>query len=221
MFADPENRTNVKICGITRLEDARFASGALVDYLGFIFYPDSPRYVEPAKAGAIINWLEGPMTVGVFVNQPLDDVNSTVRQTGIDLVQLHGNESPEYCALVDKPVIKVFHIPEGKTAAQLKAEMEPFNEVADYYLFDTKIDGIWGGSGKSFDWNILKDVSADKPFFLSGGLNTHNIRKAIETVNPTSVDLCSGLEESPGLKDFDKVERFFDVMRDLWEEQEL
>jgi phosphoribosylanthranilate isomerase len=221
MFADPENRTNVKICGITRLEDARFASGALVDYLGFIFYPDSPRYVEPAKAGAIINWLEGPMTVGVFVNQPLDDVNSIARQTGIDLVQLHGNESPEYCELVEKPVIKVFHISENKTADELKAEIERYSGVADYFLFDTKTDGLWGGTGKTFDWNILNDITGDKPFFLSGGLNPDNIRQAIETVKPAAVDLSSGLEEAPGLKDFDKVERFFDIMRDLWEDQEL
>ncbi len=221
MFAEPDNRTKVKICGLTTLEDARFASGALADYLGFIFYPDSPRYVDPAKAGAIINWLEGPQKVGVFVNQPLDDVNSIARRTGIDLVQLHGNESPEYCELVEKPVIKVFHITEGKKTDELKTEMEPYIEVVDWFLFDTKTDGQWGGTGKTFDWNILKDISDEKPFFLSGGLNPNNIRNAIETVQPTAVDLSSGLEESPGLKDFDKVERFFDLMRDLWEEQEL
>ena len=221
MFADPENRTKVKICGLTTLEDARFVSGALADYLGFIFYPDSPRYVEPAKAGAIINWLEGPQKVGVFVNQPLDDVNSIAKQTGIDLVQLHGNESPEYCELVDKPVIKVFHITENKTANELKFEIERYSDVVDYYLFDTKTDGLWGGTGKTFDWNILNEITDDKPYFLSGGLNPNNIRQAIETVNPTAVDLSSGLEESPGLKDFDKIEQFFDVMRDLWEGEEL
>ncbi|MFU8813554.1 MAG: phosphoribosylanthranilate isomerase, partial [Balneolaceae bacterium] len=221
MFADPENRTKVKICGLTTLEDARFASGALADFLGFIFYPESPRYVDPAKAGAIINWLEGPQKVGVFVNQPLDDVNSIAKQTGVDLVQLHGNESPEYCELVEKPVIKVFHITEDQTAEDLHAEIERYSGIADYYLFDTKTDGRWGGTGKTFDWNILKEITDEKPFFLSGGLNPENIRQAIETVNPTAVDLSSGLEESPGRKDFDKIEQFFDVMRDLWEEQEL
>jgi len=221
MFADPDNRTKVKICGLTTLEDARFASGALADYLGFIFYPDSPRYIEPAKAGAIINWLEGPQKVGVFVNQPLDDVNSIARQTGVDLVQLHGNESPEYCELVEKPVIKVFHITENKSADELKAEILPYMDVADYFLFDTKADGLWGGTGKTFNWNILNEITDEKPFFLSGGLNPDNVTDAIKTVNPTAVDLSSGLEESPGLKDFDKVERFFDVMRDLWEGEEL
>lgn len=221
MFAEQKKRTQIKICGITTLEDARFASGALADYLGFIFYPESPRFVEPAKAGAIINWLSGPQKAGVFVNQPLDDVNSIARQTGIDLVQLHGNESPEYCELVEKPVIKVFHITEDKTAAELKSDIERYSEMVDYYLFDTKTDDLWGGTGKTFDWNILKDITGIKPFFLSGGLSSDNIRQAVETVNPTAVDLSSSLEISPGRKDFDKVERFFDVMSEVWEKQQL
>jgi phosphoribosylanthranilate isomerase len=221
MFAEPENRTKVKICGLTTLEDARFASGALADYLGFIFYPDSPRYVDPAKAGAIINWLEGPKKVGVFVNQPLDDVNSIAKTTGVDLVQLHGNESPEYCGLVEKPVIKVFHITKNKSAGELKAEIEPYMNVTEYFLFDTKTDGLWGGTGKTFDWNILNDIKEEKPFFLSGGLNLNNVGYAIKMVQPTAVDLSSGLEESPGLKDFDKVEQFFEKMRTIWEEQEF
>jgi phosphoribosylanthranilate isomerase len=221
MFADPEKRTKVKICGLTTLEDARFASGALADYLGFIFYGESPRYIEPAKAGAIINWLEGPEKVGVFVNQPLDDVNSIAKQTGIDLVQLHGNESPEYCGLVEKPVIKVFHITDKKTEQELIREIEPYADVIDFYLFDSKTDQLWGGTGKTFNWEILKNLDDDKPFFLSGGLNGSNIREAIETVQPDGVDLSSGLEESPGLKDFDKIEAFFEEMRSIWEEQEL
>ncbi|MDX1590624.1 MAG: phosphoribosylanthranilate isomerase [Balneolaceae bacterium] len=221
MFADPDKRTKVKICGLTTLEDARFASGALADYLGFIFYPESPRYIDPAKAGAIINWLEGPEKVGVFVNQPLDDVNSIAKQTGIDLVQLHGNESPEYCELVEKPIIKAFHITQEKTERELMAEVEPYAGVADYYLFDTKTENQWGGTGKTFNWELLNNLKGDKPFFLSGGLNIENVRKAIETAEPAAVDLSSGLEESPGLKDFDKVEAFFEEMRSIWEEQEL
>lgn len=221
MFAEPEKRTKVKICGLTTLEDARFASGALADYLGFIFYPDSPRYIEPAKAGAIINWLEGPQKVGVFVNQPLDDVNSIARQTGIDIVQLHGNESPEYCELVEKPVIKVFHVTEDKTSDGLLAEIEPYLDVADHLLFDSKTEQLWGGTGKTFDWSKLNELSDAKPWFLSGGLNPDNIANAVRTLNPPAIDISSGLEESPGLKDFDKVEKFFDVMRDLWEEQEF
>jgi len=221
MFAEPENRTKVKICGLTTLEDARFVSGALADYLGFIFYPESPRYIEPAKAGAIINWLEGPGKVGVFVNQPLDDVNSIAKQTGIDYVQLHGNESPDYCALVEKPIIKAFHIEQDTDPSELISRIEPYLDQVEYLLFDTKSDTDWGGTGQTFDWNILDEISNDKPFFLSGGLNANNVQDAIQTVQPYAVDLSSGLEESPGLKDFDKIELFFDKMRDIWEEQEL
>lgn len=220
MFAEPENRTQVKICGITTLEDARFASGALADFLGFIFYSESPRYVEPAKAGAIINWIEGPEKVGVFVNQPLDDVNSIATQTGIDMVQLHGNESPEYCGLVDLPVIKVFHISDSTTAEDLRNRIEPYLNCTEYFLFDTKTDSEWGGTGKTFNWSLIRDISGEQPFFLAGGLNTENIEQAILEVNPSVVDLSSGLEEAPGLKDFRKIEEFFDVMREIWEAQE-
>jgi len=221
MFAEPENRTKVKICGLTTLEDARFVSGALADYLGFIFYPESPRYVDPAKAGAIINWLEGPEKVGVFVNQPLDDVNSIARQTGVDYVQLHGTESPDYCSLVEKPIIKVFHVDDSTEPDQLEETINLYLSQVEYLLFDTKSDTEWGGTGQTFDWNLLKEISREKPFFLSGGLNTQNVRKAIETAEPYAVDLSSGLEDSPGLKDFDKIELFFDEMRVIWEEQEL
>lgn len=220
MLTEPEKRTRVKICGLTTLEDARFAAGALADYLGFIFYPESPRYIDPAKAGAIINWIEGPEKIGVFVNQPLDDVNSIARQTGIDMVQLHGNESPEYCSLVERPVVKVFHVPEGKTSQELASEVSLYRENADFLLFDSKTEDKWGGTGKTFNWKLLHDISEDKPFFLSGGLNAGNVKDAIQTVSPMAVDLSSGVEESPGLKDFDKLEQFFELMREIWESQE-
>lgn len=221
MFAEPENRTQVKICGITTLEDARFASGALADFLGFIFYKKSSRYVEPAKAGAIINWIEGPKKVGVFVNQPLDDVNGIATQTGIGMVQLHGTESPEYCNLVDLPVIKAFHVSDDTSAEELNDIVNPFRECTEFFLFDTKTENEWGGTGKTFNWNIIKDISGDHPFFLAGGLHAGNVEQAIKQCNPTIVDLSSGLEESPGLKDFQKIEEFFDVMRDIWEKQEI
>ncbi len=221
MFEEPENRTRLKVCGITTLEDARFISGALADYIGFIFYEESPRYIDPAKAGAIINWLEGPEKVGVFVNQPLDDVNSISRQTGVDLVQLHGNESPGYCSLVEKPVIKVFHVDDQTDPEKLKQEVDSYSEVADYCLFDTKSGDQWGGTGKTFDWSKLSELTGDKPFFLSGGLSSENIGDAIKTADPFAIDLSSSLEESPGLKDFDKVEALFEVIRDIWDLQQM
>ena len=213
-------RTRVKICGLTNLEDARYVSGALADYLGFIFYEKSPRYIDPPKAGAIINWIEGPETVGVFVNQPLDDVNQVIRQTGIDLVQLHGTESPDYCRLIEKPVIKAIHVNDDSDPAGLKKTIRSYSESAAYILFDTKTDNLWGGTGKTFDWNLLGNPSDEKPFFLSGGLHAGNIREACDTTRPFAVDLSSGVEHAPGVKDYDKLDRFFEEMREIWELQE-
>lgn len=208
-------KPKVKICGITTLEDARFASGALADYLGFIFYNKSPRYIEPAKAGAIINWIEGPEKVGVFVNEALDHVNDIAIQTGIDLVQLHGDEPPGYCDMINFPVIKAFHISPETKPDELASDIKAYKNSADYFLFDTKIDGFYGGTGQTFDWSLLGKQSMGKPFFLSGGINAENVQQAIEIVSPDVVDLSSSLEESPGLKDFDKIEEFFEVMRSL------
>lgn len=213
MITDFDKRTRVKICGLTNLEDARFASGALADFLGFIFYEKSPRYVEPAKAGAIINWIEGPRTVGVFVNQPLDDVNMIARETGVDLIQLHGNESPDYCRLIEKPIIKAFHVDADKSSDELNKEIEPYVDLIEYLLFDTRSKSKWGGTGQTFEWDILKEISIDIPIFLSGGLKRANVLQACERVRPFAVDLSSGVEKAPGIKDFDKIEAFFDEMR--------
>jgi phosphoribosylanthranilate isomerase len=202
-----DNQTKVKICGITNLEDARFASGALVDYLGFIFTEKSKRYIDPEKAGAIINWVEGPEKVGVFMNQPLDDVNLLAKFSGIDYVQLHGKETVEYCQLIEKPIIKVIHVSETATKEELESKVALYSEVAEFLLFDTQNNGEYGGTGKTFDWSLLSDIAGEKPFFLAGGLNPENISEAIELVQPYAVDVNSGVEEEPGLKDFEKIER--------------
>ena len=204
--------TKIKVCGITNLEDGRFASGLFVDYLGFIFYDKSPRYIEPAKAGAIVNWLEGPEKVGVFVNQPLDEVNSIAKQTGLDLVQLHGNENVEYCELIDKPIIKVIHVSDDSTTELLQAEVDKYDSKAEFFLFDTKVGDQWGGTGKTFDWSILNDIT-EKPFFLSGGLSSDNVTSAIQFVNPYAVDVSSSIEEEPGLKDLEKMEEFVNTVK--------
>ncbi|MFH5831873.1 phosphoribosylanthranilate isomerase [Halalkalibaculum sp. DA3122] len=220
MFADRSQRTKVKICGLTNLQDARFTSGALAHYMGFVFYEESPRYIEPGEAGAIINWIEGPECVGVFVNQPLDDVNMIATQTGIDLVQLHGNESPEYCGLIEKSVVKAIHVSSSDSAKSIHRKVEPYRSQVDYLLFDTKVDGLWGGTGQTFDWNIIRDVADGIPFFLSGGLDVQNVRRACKVADPYAVDLSSSLESKPGKKEYDKIEAFMDEMRDIWNLQE-
>lgn len=215
-----EPRTRVKVCGITSLEDARFLSGAMADYLGFIFHEPSPRSIDPARAGAIINWIEGPETVGVFVNHPLDELNEIVRQCGLDMVQLHGTESPDYCHLIEQPVIKVIHVEEGDSVESVVDRANSYLDAADYLMFDHRVGDTWGGTGTPFNWAVLETVSRELPIFLSGGLNPDNIADAVRTVRPFAVDVNSGLELEPGVKDYDKVDRFFDRMRELEEAPE-
>lgn len=207
------SKLKTKICGITNLADARYVSGALVDYIGFILYEKSKRAITPAKVGAMTNWIDGPEKVGVFVNQSLDDVNMIARQSGLDIVQLHGDESPEYCSLVEKPVIKVFHIDQSTTAASLNKQIKRYRPLIDYVLFDTGSETQWGGTGQTFDWDILEELEFELPFFLSGGLNTENVGQAYQAIAPYAVDVCSGLEAKPGKKDFDRVNAFMDKCR--------
>ncbi len=216
---EPIPRTRVKICGLTTLEHARYASGAMADFLGYIFYEKSPRYIDPAAAAAIITWVEGPENVGVFVNQSIDDVNDIARLTGIDYIQLHGDESPEYCQLMEKPIIKAFRINENDTAGTLLERIGPYRNTVDYFLFDAYTPELYGGSGKSFNWDILAGFDSPKPYLLAGGLSEFNIREAVEEVRPFGLDISSGLEEEPGIKSFEKMETFFNVMNDIWEEQ--
>ncbi len=207
----------LKICGITTLEDARYAAGALADYLGFIFYQNSPRYITPRDAAEIIRWIEGPLKTGVFVNQPAAHVNQIIEQTGIDLVQLHGNETPEYATEINVPVIKAFHIRENVDIPGIRNEINRWEKHADFFLFDTKTDKMHGGTGLTWDWNLITRLSPRKPFFLAGGINAGNVADAVATGRPFAVDLSSSIEQSPGIKDFDKMQHFFDswnVLRD-------
>lgn len=214
-----EIRTRVKVCGITKLEFARYASGAMADYLGYIFWDKSPRYVNPSEAAVFISWLEGPKNVGVFVDQSLDDVNDIARMTGIDLVQLSGNENPEYCQLIEKPAIKAFRISADMTRKELEKMVKPYYGAVEYFLFDTYAENAYGGSGKVFNWDILKDCNIELPFFLAGGLSAENIRKAIKMVKPYAIDVSSSLESEPGIKDFEKMEHFFDEVNRIWDTQ--
>ena len=200
----------IKICGITNLEDARFCAGAGADFLGFIQYPRSPRYVAPEAAKEIIAWVYGPEPVGVFVNETADTVNRTAAAAGFALAQLHGDEPPEVCARIERPVIKAFRTPPETTVDQLRARMEPYRTHAAYFLLDTHHPTLWGGTGETFDWQHARALAADFPIFLAGGLNPDNVAEAVQQVRPLGVDLSSGLEAYPGKKDFDKVNAFFE-----------
>ena len=207
--------TKLKICGITTLADARYCAGAGVDYLGFIQYPQSPRYIEPEKAKEIIGWLYGPETVGVYVNESHDTVNASADATGFSIVQIHGDQPPEYFDEIDKPTIKAISISPGSTAKDLLVQLDNYAPAVDYFLLDTAKAGMWGGTGTTFDWQIALEATQKYPVFIAGGITGSNIREVVETLHPFAVDIASGVEESPGVKDFDKLADLFDVFNSL------
>ncbi len=203
----------VKICGITRLEDARFCAGAGADYLGFIQHRESPRYVAPDVVREILSWVEGPGAVGVFVDADPDVVNRATREAGFAYVQLHGDEPPSYCDEMDVPVIKAIRVKPGMKPDDLRRRMDAYEGRVLYYLLDTGKPGIAGGTGETFDWSIAEGIAADYPLFLAGGLTPINVADAVEAVWPYGVDVSSGVESEPGVKDIDRLSEFFDAVR--------
>lgn len=215
MFLSDDDRLHLKVCGLTKLNHARFVSGALADFIGFIFVKDSPRYIQPAEAGAIVSWLEGPKCVGVFRDQPLDEVRNIITQTGVSVVQLHGNENPEYCASLDVEIIKVFSVEANTSRQELQEAIEPFLNVVDYLLFDTKIGSTAGGTGQTFNWEIVAEITDEVPFFIAGGISADHIEQIMEVAKPFGIDVNSSLESAPGEKDFDLMEAFFERYESL------
>lgn len=208
-------RPKLKICGITRLEDARFCAAAGADFLGFIQFRESPRFVSAAKVAEISEWVHGAKTVGVFVNEDVDVVRRVVEETGMAYAQLHGDESPEYCEQVGVPVIKAFRVRSTSDQAELVAGVRRFSAVAEYALLDTHVPGVAGGSGATFDWNVLKGIELDLPFFLAGGIAAANVAQAIDIAGPDGIDVSSSLETEPGIKDFDLLSEFFESFDSL------
>jgi phosphoribosylanthranilate isomerase len=198
----------VKICGITNLEDALMACELGVDALGFIFYDKSPRYVQPNLAKAIMRCLPPFVTkVGVFVNTTLSLLTEICEIVPIEVVQLHGDETPEYCKQILHPCLKVFRVDADFNVLKLKEY-----ETAGYVL-DTFNNYAYGGTGATFDWSIAKEANKFGRVVLSGGLNSDNILKALDFVRPYAVDVCSGVEASPGKKDPQKLKRFLQEFR--------
>ena len=187
----------VKICGITNIQDASMAVELGVDALGIIFAP-SPRQVTPEQAHDIINSLPPFIkTVGVFVDEDLSTIRDIVDFCGIDMIQLHGNESPEFCSNLMPHTIKAFRL---KDASSLSS-MRPYRGQIRAMLLDTYKKGIKGGTGKTFDWDLaLMAGKSGIPVILSGGLSPSNIQRAISVVKPYAVDVNSGIEKIPGKK---------------------
>ena len=196
----------VKICGITNKEDALKSVELGAWALGFIFYRKSPRFVSPYKVKKIIDALPPFVTpVGVFVNQNEGAIKDIVDFCGINNVQLHGDESPLVCQRLSKKykVIKAFRVKEDFNISGLG------EYPVTAYLFDGHEKGVFGGTGKIFDWNVIKDKKIPKPVILSGGLSPDNVAGAVRGLSPYAVDVSSGVEKEPGKKDYGKMEIFF------------
>lgn len=198
----------IKICGITNLQDAMCAAESGAAAVGFIFYPPSPRYIEPHKAGEIIDRLPGHLVkVGVFVNEKIEVVKKIFDDCCLDMIQLHGDESPEYCRqFPERLVIK---------ALELKTE-EDLEKAAGYavaaILADNRHAGLYGGTGKTANWKLARRLS--KPLILSGGLKEENVLKALQKVHPAALDINSGVESAPGKKDPAKIARIMQIIKD-------
>jgi phosphoribosylanthranilate isomerase len=198
--------TRVKICGITNREDAQLAAKLGADALGFIFYPKSPRHVAPEAAREIIAHLPPFVAaVGVVVDEAADAVRDLAARVGLDWVQLHGQETPDYCRSLGLKVVKGFRI---KDAGSL-AELAPYRGAVQAMLLDTYKRGQAGGTGESFDWRLARDAKAYGPIILAGGLTPDNVAQAIRVAQPQAVDTASGTEANPGRKDPDKLRAFF------------
>jgi len=200
----------VKICGITNVEDGIAAAEAGADAIGFVFYKKSKRYVAPPRAKGIIAQLpKSVMRVGVFADENEKNIRYVAKFCNLDILQLHGDESPEFCSrFKDYKVIKAFRI---KRKRDLK---NVFRYQTWAYLFDTWTKGSVGGSGEKFDWDLVKDLEGlDGEVFLSGGLNEKNVSLAIETVHPDWVDVSSSVEETPGVKSHKRVKKFIEAAK--------
>jgi phosphoribosylanthranilate isomerase len=203
----------VKVCGMTQLEQVRKLDEAGVDFAGFIFYPKSPRFVGKHLKPAHLKKAKLRLgKVGVFVNAPYEELMKQVDEYGLDIVQLHGDETPRICEQIANyiTVIKVFRLGDDDPIDWL---IRPYQEACDMFLFDTEGAG-YGGTGKKFNWDLLKNASIEKLFFLSGGIEPGDIERLKDfSREPVakklfSIDINSKFETSPGVKNLDKIEGF-------------
>jgi phosphoribosylanthranilate isomerase len=202
--------TKIKICGLTREGDAVLCADRGADFLGFIFVESSPRFIEPERAATIAERLRerdtSPKLVGVFRDASVEYMKEIVSLVGLDYVQLHGSETDGDIQAVGVPVVKTYRVGD-----ELPDTTE--HDSAEWVLFDTYDERRIGGTGRRFDWSLLSMYPRTKPFFLSGGINADNVAAAISLVRPDGIDIASGVESEPGVKDRVKIDALFERMR--------
>ena len=201
--------TRVKVCGITRMEDGLAAARAGADASGFVFYPPSPRYVTPEHAYDIAAMIPPFVsTVGLFVDADAVTVAAALRALRLDYLQFHGAESPEFCARVGVPFLKAVRVKPGVDLLQYAIAFG----AAKALLLDAFVEGMHGGTGQGFDWQLIPSKMPIS-VILSGGLDPGNVAGAVRTVRPWAVDVSSGVEAAKGIKDADKIEQFMRGVR--------
>ena len=202
-------RTRVKICGITRPEDAEVAAAHGADAIGMVFYRPSPRYVTLERARRIVAAAPAFVaTVAVFVNPTREEVEAVIRDCGVTLLQFHGDEPPDFCEGFPRPYIKAARIRAG---LDLLEYLSP-HAAAQAWMLDAFHEDLWGGTGGAFDWRLVPREMA-KPVILSGGLTTANVADAIGRVRPYAVDVSTGVEASKGIKDAAKIAAFIGAVK--------
>ena len=203
----------IKICGLRDPDNIKAVEALAPDYMGFICYDKSPRFIGAMDDDELVNISTGITKVGVFVDEDADSISKLIYKYKFDAIQLHGNESPEFCDMFkhEVQVIKAFGIDEHFDFAKLDA----YKNNVNYFLFDTKTP-VHGGSGQTFDWGILERYKLSVPFFLSGGLSPDNLEEVKNIKHPAfyGVDLNSKFEVSPALKDLDKLKQAFKKIND-------
>ena len=199
----------IKICGITNESDALHAVACGADALGFVFFTASPRSVTPEQARSIIARLPSEITtVGLFVNEQPEIVNQVAADSGIDLVQLHGDETAENCRQIGRPLIKALRVRNAESLAAW--DQYPVTAI----LLDAWHPEKFGGTGEPCDWGLAADLARQTTIILAGGLSPENVAEAVKIVKPHAVDVSSGVEKSPGQKDPDKVAAFIKNARE-------
>ena len=202
----------IKVCGITGADQLKELDELDIDYAGMIFYERSPRYVlNKLKSRDVQNLKLSIKKVGIFVNASEEDIMSQIELYGLDIVQLHGDETPSFCKHVSEhvTVIKAFRI-NTKNEQNIDWMIKPYEEFCDFYLFDTGSSGKYGGSGEKFSWEVLNNNKIDKPFFLSGGIGIEDVEK-VRSFQHTffhAVDINSRFESEPGIKDMKQIKNF-------------